>query len=89
MLVVGRALHRYRNGIHYCEDLPISLFSFERLSGLLICKSLENVVFSCEDYKSKTPSLRCQRQWFVEDVRYIDNIQPILSLSLPLRTVLK
>ena len=59
------------------------------LQVYFICKSLENVVFSCEDYKSKEPTLRCQRQWFVEDVRYIDNIQPISSLSLPLRTVLK
>ena len=38
---------------------------------------MENVVFSAEDYKSKEPSLRCQRQWFVEDVSYIDNIQPV------------
>ena len=59
MLVVGRTLHRYRNGIHYSEDLPISLLSLNDLQVYLICKSLENVVFSGEGYKSKAPSLRC------------------------------
>ena len=45
MLVAGRALHRYRDGIHYCEDLPISLFSFERLTGLLYLQILGKYCF--------------------------------------------
>ena len=45
MLVVGRTLHRYRNGIHYSEDLPISLLSFERLAGLLNLQILGKCCF--------------------------------------------